>query len=117
MGKVGAPSSDVEKHFHEVLVPDVLAEFRSGRDDKGEGNGCIESGCRLSELQIRLAQSKNISTDTAVVGREAFSIDKKSQALRMTVLFGNLQDSWLDMREHERSKKSQPLGMTVLWRG
>jgi hypothetical protein len=27
----------------------------------------------------------------------------------MTALFGSLQDSWLDMQEHERSKKSQDL--------
>ncbi len=45
----------------EIRVRSGPTARRGRRDDKGEGNGCIESGCRLSELQIRLAQSKNIS--------------------------------------------------------
>ena len=50
-----------------------------------------------------------------VRGAENTKDRKKSQALRMTVLFGSLQDSWLDKREHERSKVTAAQDDGFVW--
>jgi hypothetical protein len=44
------PLRSIEKHS--TMGPRHRRSLRSGRDDKGKGNGCIESGCRTEAFLI-----------------------------------------------------------------